>query len=128
MAGIAWTGVLCYPIVQYRTSISLYAYTDLGTALTIAHEIGHNINMKHDFDNNTPGYPRICPTDSSSCTNIGGIMDYFQEDPNKWTCCSRYDYTEYFNQYNNNNNWCLQKKEEEITTTILPITTRFIRI
>ena len=43
---------------------------------TIAHEIGHNLNMKHDFNTN-PGDTRTCTTDGSSCTNIGGIMDYF---------------------------------------------------
>ena len=43
---------------------------------TIAHEIGHNLNMEHDFDPN-PGDSRTCTTDGSSCTNIGGVMDYF---------------------------------------------------
>ena len=43
---------------------------------TIAHEIGHNLNMAHDFDT-SPGNTRTCTTDGSSCTDIGGIMDYF---------------------------------------------------
>ena len=42
---------------------------------TIAHEIGHNLNMKHDHDP-SPGDTRTCTTDGSSCTNIGGVMDY----------------------------------------------------
>ena len=43
----------------------------------MAHEIGHNLNMNHDFDG-TPGVTRTCSTDNSICTNIGGIMDYYQ--------------------------------------------------
>ena len=47
---------------------------------TIAHELGHNLNMKHDFDTN-PGDTRACTTDGSSCTDIGGVMDYFGVSP-----------------------------------------------
>ena len=43
---------------------------------TIAHEIGHNLNMKHDHDP-SQGDTRTCTTDGSSCTDIGGVMDYF---------------------------------------------------
>ena len=44
---------------------------------TIAHEIGHNLNMEHDFIDPNPGATRTCTTDGSSCTDIGGVMDYF---------------------------------------------------
>ena len=44
---------------------------------TIAHEIGHNLNMAHDFIDPNPGATRTCTTDGSSCTDIGGVMDYF---------------------------------------------------
>ena len=42
---------------------------------TIAHEIGHNLNMAHDFIDPNPGATRTCTTDGSSCTGIGGVLD-----------------------------------------------------
>ena len=39
--------------------------------------MGHNLNMRHDFIDPTPGTTRTCDTDGSSCTDIGGVMDYF---------------------------------------------------
>ena len=45
---------------------------------TLAHEIGHNLNMDHDFfvDFNSgqliPRYDR----NGNNCKGIGGIMDY----------------------------------------------------
>ena len=44
----------------------------------MAHEIGHNLGMGHDFTGSV-GTSRYCPTDPSVlCTNDGGIMDYNQ--------------------------------------------------
>ena len=96
----------------YRSSINLYIEgDDLATAETIAHEIGHNLNMQHDFTDpfSDPKTPRSCPTDGSTCTGISGIMDYFEPRPLSWTCCSRHDYTSLFNEYNDLQNWCLEK-------------------
>ena len=39
--------------------------------------MGHNLGMRHDFDP-SPGDDRFCTTDGSSCTDDGGVMDYFQ--------------------------------------------------
>ena len=39
--------------------------------------MGHNLGMRHDFDPN-PGDDRFCMIDGSSCTDVGGVMDYFQ--------------------------------------------------
>ena len=41
--------------------------------------MGHNLGMRHDFDQEDgPGNDRYCTTDGSSCTDDGGVMDYFQ--------------------------------------------------
>ena len=41
---------------------------------TIAHQIGHGLNMAHDFGFSSSD-TRTCPTDGSSCTGIGGVLD-----------------------------------------------------
>jgi len=99
--GIAWGGVVCVPDGAnmnggtnngkgFRISINSWVSSDLGLSETIAHEIGHNLNMEHDFSP-SPGDTRECTTDGSSCTDIGGVMDYFGT-PDKWTCCSNADF------------------------------------
>ena len=40
--------------------------------------MGHNLGMRHDFENETAGVDRYCTTDGSSCTDDSGVMDYFQ--------------------------------------------------
>lgn len=78
--GIAWRGVVCYPDnwKKYRNSINEYFIDVTTTAEIFAHEVGHNLNMKHDFENSTPGDERICTATGESCTNDNAVMDYFQ--------------------------------------------------
>ena len=40
----------------------------------MAHELGHNLNMKHDVIDGTNA-PRFDKS-GNSCTGIGGVMDY----------------------------------------------------
>ena len=57
-------------ILEYVTNITRMIFQ------IVAHEIGHNLNMDHDFDP-SPGNKRLCDVDGSTCTDIGGVMDYF---------------------------------------------------
>jgi len=76
----------------------------------LVHEIGHNLGMMHDFG------PQGVWTDTSvvrkadngqTCTGVGGYMDY-RPNPNKWSQCSREDFTKYYNYIKNvQGSWCL---------------------
>jgi len=103
--GIAWTGVACLSDNNkgYRASINEYFVDDLTTAEIVAHEIGHNLNKKHDFDG-SPGVSRFCDVGGEDCTNDGGVMDYFQDPVDKWTCCSNSDFA---NLFADNQPFCL---------------------
>ena len=48
--GMAWKGVVCSSNKALRTSITMYLGEDEYTAEVVTHEIGHNLALKHDFD------------------------------------------------------------------------------
>ena len=48
--GMAWRGFLCHSMKALRTSITKYLGEDEYTAEMVTHEIGHNMALKHDFD------------------------------------------------------------------------------
>ncbi len=82
--------------------------------------------MAHDF-NGSPGSPRYC-SNGETCTNIGSIMDYFQDPTDRWSCCSNEDFAEMYNDYQP---FCLEVNDDDenpnpdtstSTTTISPCT------
>jgi hypothetical protein len=44
----------------------------------LAHEIGHNLGMNHDFHGENRDRKRFDKFYNTKCTNEGGIMDYYQ--------------------------------------------------
>ena len=74
--GMAWEGFLCHSMKALRTSITKYLWEDEYTAEVVTHEIGHNMALKHDFDdaikeNTGNTVPR--KVDGIDCA---GYMDY----------------------------------------------------
>ena len=58
----------------------------------LAHEMGHNFGMYHDFDPKHGG-------DTSPC-NGKGIMSYGSVDFNQWSACSKSDWEAHYSGEN----------------------------
>merc|ERR1712018_384537 len=84
--GLAYVGGACNK--QWKTSFNEWRKTPSETAMVVAHEMGHNFGMSHDFDDKHGG-------DNGAC-NGQGIMSY-GDAPSKWSSCSVSDFTGYFN-------------------------------
>jgi len=90
--------------------------SELHTARTYAHELGHNIGMKHDFDNAHGGQGGPC--------NGRGLMSYGDK-PDAWSDCSNNDFRDY---YRSEGHECMADSGDTTTNpTRRPRTTRSTR-
>jgi len=62
--------------------------SELRTARTYAHELGHNVGMLHDFASVHGGRGGKCDKQ--------GLMSYGQDRPDQWSTCSNSDYTNWW--------------------------------
>jgi len=109
--GLAWVGGACrggrvrnedgsiMGPVWLGTSFNEHRNTASATAAVVAHEMGHNFGMSHDFDNKHGGKGGPCDGQ--------GIMSYNNDKPMQWSSCSVNDFTGYYNS-NNWGNTCLK--------------------
>jgi len=90
-AGIAWLGTLCYQPSGYNTNLNEMQWSAAGSGFVLAHELGHNFGMKHDFDEDHGGW-------GGPCDNTG-IMSYGSYDYDSWSTCSRADWEHHYSYY-----------------------------
>merc|ERR1711971_83889 len=98
--GLAWVGTMCKGWAGYHSGVNEKRQNVLATSEVVAHEMGHNMGMLHDFDGSHGGQNGPC--------DGKGIMSYGSA-PNVWSTCSRADFLALYNQItaSSSNNWCL---------------------
>ena len=70
----------------------------------VAHEVGHNMGMLHDFDDAHGGQ-------GSACDGTG-FMSYGSA-PQQWSTCSQSDFLAHYNNVNSQGGWCLPCKSNK---------------
>ena len=105
--GMAYLGFACINgLDKYKQSITCYGTSHSAMGETLAHEVGHNLGMAHDFATQHGGDGK---TGSGGPCDFEGFMSYgtFKS---QWSECSVKDFTA---QYMRNKDiWCLPGNDD----------------
>jgi len=98
--GIAAVGTMCHTTYGLNAGVNEKQSNVLATSEVVAHEMGHNMGMLHDFDEKHGG-------ENGPCSGQG-MMSYGSY-PNVWSTCSKKDLLARYNEIVAEWNlvWCL---------------------
>ena len=84
--------IIFYLQLQFYNSVYMY----FGKLL--AHELGHNFGMDHDFGKKHGGSGSPCAWDGSTCGHCDGkgIMSYGDDRLKEWSSCSKSDWESHY--------------------------------
>jgi hypothetical protein len=97
--GIAWNTSVCGKTKRYASGITRWHHSNPSTAKTLAHEIGHNLGMYHDFEK----FPKVrhrvdtCgPSQFDGHFTTNEIMNYGRPKAASFSKCSNDDFKQYY--------------------------------
>ena len=98
--GCGAVGAVCSRRASSKSSINIWHGYAASLARVVAHEIGHNLGMSHDFHGSDANNLRV-----HNGQRCNGFMAY-NNPPNVWSPCSVADFKAHYTNYMNS--WCMQ--------------------
>merc|ERR1712180_550457 len=117
--GIAYVAVVCDAdwAKKYKQSINNYGTSHSAMGELLAHEIGHNLGMSHDFAKKHGGDGT---SGSGGPCDGEGIMSYGNH-KSQWSDCSVKDFTAWY--MTRKDNWCMPAAESACSNITPPAKT-----